>query len=177
MNWELVKPLPLMLAAGEASNDRVGIKVVDASDVINSWDGFSYIGYSEMKAKTARDRIFFFRKKTSIDQLDPAMRCYTAIRNAATLRLTGECDIKEAQKALMILAGPPDELNMEGFNQAKSWLEDNIATTEVRGGDCPIKGWDSVAGMVLLSGYTEIPRLGIKLQKTKSPDKKVEETD
>ena len=177
MNWELVKPLPLMLAAGEATRDRVGIKVVDASDVINSWNGFSYIGYSEMKAKRARDRIFFFRKRTSIDQLAPAMRCYTAVRNAATLRLTGECDIKGAQKALMIIAGPPDELNMEGFNQAKSWLEDNIATAEVRGGDCPIKGWDSVAGMVLLSGYTEIPRLGLSLQNTKMPDKKKKETD
>ena len=164
MNHELVKPLPLMLGAGETANDRVGIKVVDASDIINSWEGFSYIGYSELKAKKARERLFFFRKKTSIDQLSPAMRCYTAVRNAATLRLTGECDIKKARKALMIIAGPPDELNMEGFSHAKSWLEKAIATTEVRGGDCPIRGWDSVAAMVLLSGYSEIPRLGVKLQ-------------
>lgn len=164
MNHELVKPLPLMLGAGEAENDRVGIKVIDASDIINSWEGFSYIGYSEMKAKTVRDRFSFFRKKSSIDQLSPAMRCYTAIRNAATLRLTGECDIKKAKKALMIIAGPPDELNMEGFSHAKNWLENAIGTPEVRGGDCPIRGWDSVAGVVLLSGYSEIPRLGVQLK-------------
>ena len=164
MNYELVKPLPLMLGAGETANDRVGIKVIDASDIINSWQGFSYIGYSEMKAKSARDRFLFFRKKNSMDQLSPAQRCYTAVRNAATLRLTGECDIKKAKKALMIIAGPPDELNMEGFSHAKSWLEDSIATSEVRGGDCPIRGWDSVAAVVLLSGYSESTRLGVRLK-------------
>ena len=164
MNYELVKPLPLMLGAGEPSNVRVGIKVIDASDIINSWEGFSYIGYSEIKAKGVRDRLAFFRKKSSIDQLSPAQRCYTAVRNAATIRLTGECDIKKAKKALVIVAGPPDELNMEGFSHAKSWLESSIATNEVRGGDCPILGWDSVAAMVLLSGYSESPRLGVKLQ-------------
>ena len=162
MNYELVKPLPLMLGAGETANDRVGIKVVDASDIINSWEGFSYIGYSEIKAKTPRDKLFFFRKKSSIDQLGPVQRCYTAVRNAATLRLTGECDINEARKALMIIAGSPDELNMEGFSHAKSWLENAIATNEVRGGDVPIRGWDFLAAMVLLSGYYEIPRLGVK---------------
>jgi cell division GTPase FtsZ len=168
MNHELVKPLPLMLGAGEATNDRVGIKVIDASDIINSWEGLSYVGYSEVKAKTARDKFLFFKKKSSsLDQLSPAMRCYTAIRNAATLRLTGECDIKKAKKALMIIAGPPDELNMEGFSHAKSWLESSIGTPEVRGGDCPIKGWDSVAGLVLLSGFTEIPRLGVNMNNVK----------
>jgi cell division GTPase FtsZ len=170
MNYELVKPLPLMLGAGETANNKVGIKVVDASDIINSWSGISYIGYSEMKAKTPRDRLLFFKKKHSIDQLTPAQRCYTAVRNAATLRLTGACDLTEAKKALMIVAGPPDELNTEGFSHAKSWLEKSIATNEVRGGDYPIRGWDSVAAMVLLSGYSEIPRLGVKLQKIEVED-------
>ena len=169
MNYELVKPLPLMLGAGESQNDRVGIKVVDASDIMNSWEGFSYIGYSEMKAKNVRDKLHFFKKRTSIEQLSPAMRCYTAVRNAATLRLTGECDIHKARKALMIIAGPPDELNMEGFSHAKSWLESSIATSEVRGGDCPMRGWDVVAGLVLLSGFTDIPRLGVSINNVKIP--------
>ncbi len=163
MNYELVKPMPLMLGAGETEKHKVGIKVIDASDIINSWSGFSYIGYSEMKARAGKERFSLFKKKSSIDQLDPAMRCYTVIRNAATLRLTGEADISKARKALMIVAGPPEELNMEGFSHAKNWLENAIATSEVRGGDCPIRGWDTVAGLVLLSGYTEIPRLGVRM--------------
>lgn len=163
MNYELVKPLPLMLGAGETEKSKVGIKVIDASDIINSWTGFGYIGYSELKTKTMRERFQFFRKRTSIEELSPAMRCYTVVRNAAALRLTGEADISKARKALMIIAGPPNELNMEGFSHAKNWLENAIATSEVRGGDCPIPGWDAVAGLVLLSGYNEIPRLGVRL--------------
>ncbi|MEE8471052.1 MAG: tubulin/FtsZ family protein [Dehalococcoidia bacterium] len=165
MNYELIKPLPLLLGAGETENKSVGIKVIDASDIMASWSGFAYIGYSELKAVSTSDKFRFFKKKrNSIDELSPAMRCYTVIRNAATLRLTGEADIHEARKALMIIAGPPDELNMEGFSHAKNWLENAIATSEVRGGDFPIRGWDSVAGVVLLSGYSEIARLNVKLK-------------
>jgi len=166
MNYELIKPLPLLFGAGESEKKAVGIKVIDASDIMASWTGFAYVGYSEMKATNVGDRLKFFKKKHSIEQLDPAMRCYTAIRNAATLRLTGACDIRKAKKALMIIAGPPSELNMEGFSHAKNWLENQIGTPEVRGGDCPIRGWDSIAGVVMLSGYDEVPRLGVKLEKT-----------
>ncbi len=166
MNYELVKPLPLLFGAGETEKRAVGIKVIDASDIMASWTGFAYVGYSEMKATNAGDKLKFFKKRHSIDQLDPAMRVYTAVRNAATLRLTGECDIHKARKALMIVAGPPSELNMEGFSHAKNWLENAIATPEVRGGDCPIRGWDSIAGVVMLSGYDEIPRLGVKLKRS-----------
>lgn len=163
MNYELVKPLPIMLSAGESEKEKVGIKVIDASDIINSWSGFAYIGYSEVKLKSSGEKFRVFKKKSSVDQLDPAMRCYTVIRNAATLRQTGEADISKAKKALMIIAGPPEELNMEGFSHAKNWLENSISTAEVRGGDYPIKGWDAVGGVVLLSGYSEIPRLGVKM--------------
>lgn len=164
MNYDLVKPLPLLLGAGETQDKSVGIKVIDASDIMASWDGFAYIGYSELKATSVADRFKFFKKRNSIEELSPAMRCYTVIRNAATLRLTGEAEINKALKALMIIAGPPAELNMEGFSHAKNWLENQIATSEVRGGDFPIRGWDSVAGVVLLSGYDEIPRLGVRLK-------------
>jgi len=75
----------------------------------------------------------------------------------------------------MIIAGPPDELNMEGFSHAKAWLENAIATSEVRGGDCPIRGWDSVAAAVLLSGYSEIPRLGVKLRSMGETEEQGEE--
>lgn len=69
----------------------------------------------------------------------------------------------------MIIAGPPDQLNMEGFSYAKSWLESSIATTEVRGGDFPVPGWDSVAAVVMLAGYTEIPRLGVAIDSSRVP--------
>jgi cell division GTPase FtsZ len=164
MNYELIKPLPLLFGAGEAEKKAVGIKVIDASDIMASWQGFAYVGYSEMKATNTADKFKFFKKRHSIDQLDPAMRCYTAIRNAATLRLSGECEINKAMKALMIIAGPPRELNMEGFSHAKNWLESAIASREVRGGDCPIRGWDSIAGVVMLAGYDEIPRLGVQMK-------------
>ena len=45
MNYEIVRPFPLLLAAGEASQKMVGIKVVDASDIMATWRDLTYIGY------------------------------------------------------------------------------------------------------------------------------------
>jgi cell division GTPase FtsZ len=75
MNHELTRPLPVMLGAGEASNGNVGVKVIDASDIIRTWKGLSVLGYSEMKVKGLKERLFPFKdRKTSLDQLDPVLK-------------------------------------------------------------------------------------------------------
>lgn len=164
MNYELVKPLPFLLGAGEVSGNKVGIKVVDASDIIATWSSLAYIGYSEIKARTLKDKIFFFRRRTSVNELDPVLACVTVVKNAASMRLSGRCNVKSAKKALMLLAGPPKEINMEGFSQAKGWLQEYIGdTAEIRGGDYPLPHVDELSGIVLLAGFEEIPRLGLKL--------------
>ena len=53
-------------------------------------------------------------------------------------RLTLPCDFSTAERALVLVAGPPDELDRKGIEKAKSWVEENIAGVEVRGGDYPV---------------------------------------
>ena len=40
-----------------------------------------------------------------------------------------------------------------------------------------MKEWDSVAAVVLLSGYSEIPRLGIKFENIGAADKETNEPE
>ncbi|RLG91595.1 MAG: cell division protein [Candidatus Hecatellales archaeon] len=158
MNHELVKPFPYLLEAGETAGRMVGVKVVDASDIIKTLNGFSVIGWSEVKVQR---RIFsFLRRRTSIDQLNPATMCQMSLVDAS-IRLTAECDIKSVKRALFLIAGPPSELSREGVERARSWLQQVVGDAEVRGGDFPIPGEKKITGILVLSGIDldNLPRL------------------
>jgi cell division GTPase FtsZ len=73
-------------------------------------------------------------------------------------RLTLPCDFSTAERALVLVAGPPDELDRKGIEKAKSWVEENIAGVEVRGGDYPVRS-SFVAAVVLLSTIGNAPRI------------------
>ena len=169
MNSELVKPFPYLMGAGEVSGNKVGIKVIDASDIMATWSDLAYIGFSEMRVRTLKSKLLsFFRQRSSIAQLDPVLACLTVVKNAASMRLSGKCDTKKAKKALMLLSGPPAEINMEGFSQGKAWLQNYLGNSaEIRGGDYPLPRVDELSGIVMLAGLKEIPRLGLKLDGTK----------
>jgi cell division GTPase FtsZ len=159
MNHSLVQPLPSLFGAGEATNGRVGVKVVDAADIMNSWNGMSVLGFSEIKARTMKDKLFFFKKRDSIGELNPTLRCYTVIKSAVAAGMSCRCVLKEAGRGLLMISGPKSQINVEGFFQAKSWLEQEIDSYEIRGGDYPISAIDELRGIVLLSGFTDLPRL------------------
>ena len=64
----------------------------------------------------------------------------------------------------MLLSGPPNQLNMEGFSQGKGWLQNYIGeTAEIRGGDYPLPHTDEISASVLIAGIKEVPRLGLNL--------------
>jgi cell division GTPase FtsZ len=159
MNHSLVQPLPSLFGAGEAANGRVGVKVVDAADIMNSWKGFSVLGYSEIRARTLKDKLLFFKKRDSIAELNPTLRCYTVIKSAVAAGLTCRCVLKDAGRGLLLVSGPKSQINVEGFFQAKSWLEQEIDSYEIRGGDYPVNMIDDLRGIVLLSDFDDLPRL------------------
>ena len=61
-------------------------------------------------------------------------------------RLTLPCDYSTAERALVLLAGPPDEMDRKGVEKAKNWVEENIAGVEVQGGDYPVNSEYVAAG-------------------------------
>jgi len=168
MNDEVVRRFGILIGAGERfERSGVGQLVVDTSEIINTLKGggISVIGYAReelpIKSGTLSNLIssLFKRKKASIETLDATTRITSLVRRAVMGRLTLQCDVGSAERALVLLAGPPDELNRKGIDRAKVWIEDMIDGTEVRGGDYPIPTSRYVAAVVLLSGVSEIPRV------------------
>ncbi len=155
MNHLIVKIFPLVLGAGEAKTPgMVGGKVVDTSDILNTLNGFTVYGYSEAWARKG----WIFKKKDKFYGLSSKDRCRAVLQDAVT-RLSTECKLSSAKKALLMLAGPPNELNKDGLNEAIHWYEHNLKGAEIRCGDYPIPKSDRITGIVFISGIYDIPRI------------------
>ncbi|MDY6930585.1 MAG: tubulin/FtsZ family protein [Halobacteriota archaeon] len=167
MNEEIVRRFGVLLGAGESikTTDDVGDIVLDASEIINtlSTGGIATIGYAVEEIQQKGGLLGRIRGsgrgKGSIDKLDTTTRITSLVRRATMGRLTMPCDIKTSEKALVLLAGPPGELNRMGIEKSRIWVEDLIEGTEVRGGDYPIPGSKYVAAAVLFSGVSDVPRI------------------
>jgi len=166
MNYEFISPFPILLAAGEVPEKMIGIKVVDGSDIIATLKDLSFIGYWKLPTRTFAERFLFFFRRRGIERMRPALACSTAVRNAAT-KMSGDCDSGRATKALMVIAAPPKYTSMEGYSDARFWLQNYYPNAEIRGGDFPMRGTSEINAVLLVGGVREIPRLGLKLEDKK----------
>ncbi len=166
INREIVVRLALLARAGEPLEEgMVGEMVVDSSEVINTLrgGGISSIGYAtslaEPESKKKKKLLPFGRKKEPIMEDDKAIKIATLVRRATLGRLSVPCNPKSAERALVLVAGPPEQLDRKGLEKAKLWLEELIAGVEVRAGDYPTRKTEHVAALVILANVTEVPRV------------------
>uniref|UniRef100_A0A7C3UHF9 Tubulin-like protein CetZ n=1 Tax=Geoglobus ahangari TaxID=113653 RepID=A0A7C3UHF9_9EURY len=165
INEEIVRRLAVLARAGEPIEEGlVGEMVVDSSEVINTLrgGGISSIGYATMPIQQKKRSLFGFFKKKEDDMIiedDKATRIATLVRKATLGRLTVPCNVKSAERALVLIAGPPEYLDRKGLEKAKLWLEEQIAGVEVRAGDYPTRKTKHIAALVVLANVTDIPRV------------------
>ncbi|AGK61922.1 Cell division GTPase [Archaeoglobus sulfaticallidus PM70-1] len=167
INEEIVRRLTILARAGEPIEEgMVGEMVVDSSEVINTFKGggISSIGYATTTAEPEKKKKFGFslfkksREEASFEE-DKSMKIASLVRRAALGRLSVPCNIRSAERALVLVAGPPEHLDRKGIEKAKLWLEDQIAGVEVRAGDYPTRKTKYVAALVVLANVTDIPRV------------------
>jgi cell division GTPase FtsZ len=94
-----------------------------------------------------------------MDTANTTNRFTSPVRTAALGRLTLPCEIDGAERALLVLSGPPRHLNRKGIERGRKWLEEQTGSMEVRGGDYPVPESDYVASVILLSGVHNVPRI------------------
>ncbi|AKG90719.1 Tubulin/FtsZ GTPase [Geoglobus ahangari] len=168
INEEIVRRLAILARAGEPVEEGlVGEMVVDSSEVINTLrgGGISSIGYATLpiQEKKKGGGLFGFLKKKEEQVVtaeeDRSTRISSLVRKAALGRLTIPCNIGSAERALVLVAGPPEYLDRKGLEKAKLWLEEQIAGVEVRAGDYPTRRTKHIAALVVLANVTDIPRV------------------
>ncbi len=176
INEEIVKRMGILARCGEIKSRKyVGELVVDASEVINTLrdGGICSIGYASERVKKEGFLSRFFKKKQY--EIGKASRILSVVKRAVKGRLLLPCNYRSANKALIIIAGPPEELDRKGIEKAREWLESTISGTEVRGGDYPLPKEQYVGCVVLLSGITDAPRVKQLLQRAKTVQEKIAE--
>jgi cell division GTPase FtsZ len=164
INDEIVRRFGVLFGAGEVgTGDNVAESVVDSSEIINtlSGGGVSTVGYDAEGVETTGSGGLLSRFKGGEDNIESANttnRITSLVRKAALGRLTLPCEIEGAERALLVVSGPPKHLNRKGIERGRKWLEDQTGSMEVRGGDYPIDE-PNVAAAVLLSGVHNVPRI------------------
>lgn len=174
LNDEIVRRFGVLLRAGEVGKAGVGEMVIDSSEIINTLrgGGISTVGYAIAAVTTKRSKTSVsgiiggikstIRKREANEEVllgeDRTAKIISLARRAMLGRLTLPCDFSTAERALVLVAGPPDELDRKGIEKAKSWVEENIAGVEVRGGDYPVNS-NYVAAVIILSTIGSAPRI------------------
>ncbi|MFA6363616.1 tubulin/FtsZ family protein [Methanoregula sp.] len=178
LNNEVVRRFAILFRAGEVGRAGVGEMVVDSSEIINTLrgGGITSVGYAVSEVLSTRTKqqrgIFgglkenikdkFGGKKEANEEVlmgeDRSAKIVGLVRRAMLGRLTLPCDYSTAERALVLIAGPPDEMDRKGVEKAKSWVEENIAGVEVRGGDYPVNS-EYVAAVVMLATVGNAPRI------------------
>ncbi len=165
INDEIVRRFGVMFGAGEVGlGDDVAESVVDSSEIINTLagGGVSTVGYD---AETVEEynsggllSRFKSNNKDDMQTANTTNRITSLVRKAALGRLTLPCEIEGAERALLVVSGPPEHLNRKGIERGRKWLEEQTGSMEVRGGDYPVHE-PNVAAAVLLSGVHNVPRI------------------
>ncbi|WP_276302527.1 tubulin/FtsZ family protein [Halorussus lipolyticus] len=165
INEEIVRRFGILFGAGEVGQgDAVGESVVDSSEIINTLDtgGVSTVGYAAEEVDNPSGGLLSRFKSDGTEDVDSTHatnRITSLVRKAALGRLTLPCEIDSAERSLLVASGPPKYLNRKGVEKGRKWLENQTGSMEVRGGDYPVGGAEEVAGVVLLSGVSEVPRV------------------
>ena len=184
LNEAIVRRIGLMLRAGEFKADG-GIDlaevVLDSGEVLNTMKGMGFITIGYAVEKLPHDPLHFLSwlKPAGIfdeEQKRKASRIVELTKQAIYHEISTPCDLTSAHKALILVAGPSQELSMRGFMTVRNWIDRSIAGLETRSGDYPVVNTKNVAIIVMLSGLENIPRI-TELKEIRSQSKPKKRAD
>jgi cell division GTPase FtsZ len=167
INEMIAKQVSLLLRAGEVS-ERPGMEIgevsLDAGEILNTMKGMGCIamGYAREPVPAANpDIVGKLRPSTSSIQEShqKALRLVELAKRAVTEGMSVACDPSTAEKALILIAGPPHELSMRGYMTIRHWIDRTIRGNEVRSGDYPVKSTRFIAVIILLSGLEQVAKI------------------
>ncbi len=165
INDEIARRFGLLFGAGEVeAGDEIAESVVDSSEIINTLagGGVSSLGFAEEQIERSSGGLLSRitgGSSSGIDSTAATNRITSLVRKATLGRLTLPVELEGIERALVVVAGPPEHLNRKGIEHSRKWTEEQTGSMEVRGGDYPIRGANHVAVAVLLSDVTNVPRI------------------
>ena len=167
-NRELASRVMTLFARGDTDPDSIGANTLDSSDIIRTLSpgGVASVGYAEIELDDGGGLVSWLlsllpgdRSDGESDERTDAGKIQSLVQQSLNGRLTLPCEVSSAERVLVVLSGPPEELSRRGFESARQRLEEETDTVEVLAGDDPRAGASTVAAVVLLSNVTDVPRV------------------
>ena len=166
LNTRIARQMGLILHAGEFSEEgvEVGEVVLDAGEVLNTLVGMGFVAIGYAAESLPGPYLNFLNRWRPASYFiqnsqNKASRIVSLAKKAIYEEVSVPCDLTSAEKALVLIAGPSQELSMRGFQTVRKWIDRSIAGLEMRSGDYPIQNTRYVGIIVMLSGMQNIPRL------------------
>ncbi len=172
VNAALAERLVTLFAAGEFGDDSAADHQMDPSDIMRTLDtgGLSSIGYASTDVeqlggilpwiRAVRERLpWTADDEEAGDEATDAATINALVRRAARSKLTLPCNVQSADRALILLSGPPRTLSRKGFESGRYWLESEADVVDVMAGDEPHEGSGTLTAVVLFANVTDVPRI------------------
>jgi len=136
INELIVEPFYNLLCAGEEKKaKRIGTRVIDAGDIMQTLAGWTAIGYGKSNLPLIRlpfERSRHFRKKST--ETDKGIKAMDEAISSISIRF----NTADARRALYLLCGPAIELNMHLVNELNEYLRTIAPESVIRVGDYPV---------------------------------------
>ncbi|HJJ35568.1 MAG TPA: hypothetical protein O0X27_00165 [Methanocorpusculum sp.] len=166
LNELLTRRVELLLRAGEITENGIETAevVLDAGEVLNTLidTDIVSIGYA---AEELPKKLLGFLNRFRMEKylLEEGHKRTARIVNLAKRAVYEEvsipCDLTTANKALVLITGPSNELSMKGFQTIRRWIDNSIKGLEMRAGDYPVKSTKDVGVIIVLAGIENVPRI------------------
>ena len=156
INALIAEPFYNLLCCGEEKKSKyIGVRLLDAGDIMQTLVGWTVIGYG--RSEVPLIRIPFsgsnnFRKKSveihrGLEAMDEAVS-----------ELSLKCSPMDAGRALYLLSAPAKEMNMELVKDLGDYLRDIASEAIIRNGDYP-RGRGTLDVTVMLSELSDVEKV------------------
>jgi len=135
INALIVEPFYNLLCAGEEKKSKyIGVRMLDAGDIMQTLVGWTVMGYGKSQVPLIRFPFVgtrnFRKKSTETHRGIQAM-------DEAVSELSLKCSPVDAGRALYLLSAPAKEMNMELIKDLGDYLRDIASEAIIRNGDYP----------------------------------------
>ncbi|VTT87589.1 GTPase domain, tubulin/FtsZ family protein [Halorubrum sp. DM2] len=169
LNAVAVERIAALFGAGETPEGmETPQQVLDASDIARAVGGdgeITAIGHATQRVESPEGGsrfglgLFGSSEPAEVDTSEAVSAIETVIRKAARGKNTIDVPEGRADRALLVVGGPPPWLNREAIADGRRWLAEETGSDAILSGDAPIPDGDAVSAVVVRSGVDEPDRI------------------
>lgn len=163
INKSVVEPFYDLLCAGEEKKAaHIGAKILDAGDIIQTLIGWTVIGHGS--SRLPRFRFPFGINRDFRNKVSETDKGVQAMQGAIS-ELSLKCSPTDAKRALYLVSGPSNQMNMDMIRGLGSFTKTIASEAIIRSGDYP-RVKNSINVTVILSELANVTKVMEYFSKT-----------